>query len=434
MSSPPARAPNAHEPTARRPNICDLRICEPLIATLALLIVLLIYGQTLPAPFVPIPRPPTSAAARQPAPTQVLVVEFTLTPTATASATPFPPVVPSATWTPAHTPPDSTPVPEVQPTATPAPQQDATPTEDPSPTPTEVATLVPSPSPTPVDEPTATPDGPAWNLAQDLVGLWEQVEQDWEYYFDFVGDGTVMVAENGARAYRIEGDRLIVIQMPGGAWVLTVRDLSEERLIMEGVFGPSDEFHRNRGVPDLRQAVVGLWIDPDAEHHPLEFTPGGVALGQFGRGTYRVVSNSHVLIQCDDLAACSPYREYAQPEDAPLCLRVYDIARDRITVLGLGYTDRWALEQVDGHPTLAADIVGLWEDESGSTLLFTGTGELVVDGDMTGRYEVLSETTLWVTLDGSERAWMIVDLDADSMSYTEMGMYEAEPLAYSRAE
>jgi len=414
-----------------------LRICEPLIATLVLLIVLLTYQQVLPEPFLPVPHPPTGAAVRQLTPTQVLAIEFTAsplepTPTKTAMATHPSTVAPSVSPTSTVAQPTYTSSPEIQSTATLSPGKEATPVQELSPTPAE--TNVPAPSPTLTDEPTATPEASRWNLAQDIIGLWEQVDQDWQYYFDFLEDGIVIVAENGARTYAIEGDRTIVIQMPGDPWMLTVRDLSEDTLILEGVFGPRDEFYRENGVPDLDQAMVGLWTDTSDEVSPIEFTPGGIALGEFGRGTYQVVSNSHVFIECDDPAQCAPYREYAQPEDAPLSLRVYEIAENRITVLGFGYAEKWALDRFEGHPTLAADIVGLWEDEFGSTLQFTTAGGLVQDGGTPGSYEVLSETTLWITLDSSEAAWVIAELDADTMSYTELGIDWEEPWAYSRVE
>jgi hypothetical protein len=113
---------------------------------------------------------------------------------------------------------------------------------------------------------------------------------------------------------------------------------------------------------------------------------------------------------------------------------VYDIVENRIVLLGFGRTEKWTLDRVDGHPTLAADIVGLWEDEFGATLRFTDTGELLQNDDMTGSYEVLSETTLWVTMDDHSAAWVIADLDADTMSYTELGVFWEEPWAFSRVE
>ena len=462
MSRPPDRAPLERAPLERAPHFCDLRICEPLIATLALLIVLLVYGQVLPAPFVPVPRPPSGDAAGLPAPTQVLAIESTPSPSPSAFAAVDSPVMPSTTASIADSSPTSlaptsaataaqpasTLTPEMLPTATVPPQEIGTPTPVSSPaltleplptsteapTPTQEPLATPTETPSPTDEPTATPESPGWDLARDLVGLWEQEDEDWRYYFDFLEDGRVIVSENGARTYRIEGDQTIVIQMPGEAWALIVRDLSEDRLILEGVFGPSDEFYREEGVPNLGQAMIGLWTDADAEYHPLEFTPGGIALGEFGRGTYRVASSSHVFVECDDPAACSLYREYAQSEDTPLSLRVYEIVEDRMTVLGFGYPEKWTLDRSEGYPTLAADIVGLWEDEFGSTMRFTGAGDLERDGERVGSYEVLSETTLWVTLDGDETAWVIAELDADTMAYTELDIYWEEPWAYSRVE
>jgi hypothetical protein len=454
MPRPPARTPHpgvphSGAPHASTPHICDLRICEPLIATLLLLIALLTYGQALPAPFVPVPRPPAGVTVGRSTPTPVPAAKGAIRPSPIAAAVGAPvtpttilSTIDSATAARSPTPaavagqPTSTPGPELQPTATTPAQEGVAPTPEPSPAPTREPASVPTveSSPTPTIEPSPTPGRPEWDLTQDVIGLWEHVSPDRQYYYDFLPSGTVFVAENGARPYRIEGDRTIIIQMPGNTSVLTVRDLSEDTLILEGVFGPSDEFHRQAGVPNLRQAMIGLWTDPDAENSPLEFTPGGIALGEFGRGTYRVVSNSHIFIECDDPVGCSTYREHAQPEDAPLSLRVYEIADRRITVLGLGYTERWTLERFEGYPTLAADIVGLWEDESGSTLRFTGTGDVERDDSVAGSYEVLSETTLWVSLGGSETAWMIAELDADTLSYTELDLYWEEPWVYSRVE
>ena len=73
------------------------------------------------------------------------------------------------------------------------------------------------------------------------------------------------VFQNGARTYGIEGDSTIVIQMPGDAQILTVLDLSEDMLILEGVYGVGTEFRRQSGISNLQQAVGGLWTDPDKE-------------------------------------------------------------------------------------------------------------------------------------------------------------------------
>jgi hypothetical protein len=115
-------------------------------------------------------------------------------------------------------------------------------------------------------------------------------------------------------------------------------------------------------------------------------------------------------------------------------LRVYEIADGRMTVGGLRHVEPWTLARVDGHPTLAADVVGLWEDDDGMRLAFTGGGELLRDGEATGSYEVLSETSLWVSEDGLDEAWIVTELDADRLAYVEWDFFWDEPWVYSRAD
>jgi hypothetical protein len=447
--------PEQPGPGKRAPRVqglCDLHVCEPLIATLFALVLLLTYSPALPAPFGPA-LPPAGATNARRAPTRALAAGVTPTPTVRAAI--------AVGVTPSAVQPVATSTLEVGPTPTPSPRSDAfsplatpTPTSDASagPSPTGTPSLTPAeepthtpaaastrtatvgPTSTSAEEPTLTPESPGWDLARNLIGLWEHTDEDRAYSFDFLAEGLVFVAGNGARAYAIEGDRTIVIQMPGDAWIITVRDLSGDTLILEGVFGASDEFRRLSGISNLQEAVVGLWTDPDDEDYPLEFTPGGIALGEFGRGTYRAASPHHLFVDCDDPAACSPYRDYAQAEDAPLSLRVYEISGDLLTVLGFRASERWTLERFEGHPTLGADIVGVWEDEYGFNVEFTAAGDLIRDDGSAGSYQVLSETTLWVTLDGAGEAWVVTELDADTMAYIEFDFFWDEPWGYTRVE
>ena len=76
----------------------------------------------------------------------------------------------------------------------------------------------------------------------------------------------------------------------------------------------------------------------------------------------------------------------------------------------------------------------MWEDEYGFTLEFTATGDLIRDDSSAGSYEVLSETTMWVTFDGAGEAWVVTELDADTMAYVELSFFWDEPWGYTRVE
>jgi hypothetical protein len=115
-------------------------------------------------------------------------------------------------------------------------------------------------------------------------------------------------------------------------------------------------------------------------------------------------------------------------------LRVYEFAEERLTVVGLGYLEPWTLARVEGHSTLAADVVGRWENEDGATIELTAKGVLLREGKETGRYEALSETTLWVSEGEDKTAWIVTKLSAKEMAYVTLGFYWDDPSVLTRLE
>jgi hypothetical protein len=352
--------------------------------------------------------------------------------------------------TPTAPPAQETPTPapqEAEATPTPTPQEEAA---TPTPTPQEAqatrtrsitvvpaATATPTPTPTPTLQATPTPTPTElptnWDLARDVIGMWEYVDQEWRYYFDFFSDGRVVVSSNGLRDYEVRDARTLVIQMPEGEWEIGVADLTPDRLVLEGVIDEASEFQRVQGIPDLSSRIVALWLDVTGEFPSLEFAENGVVVGEFGRGVYQVVSDNSVLIECDNTEYCSYYLEFGQEEDAPLVLRVFEIVDDQLTLQGLGYSQPWTLAYREGLPNLAGGIVGRWVDDWDSSVEFTEGGDWIMDDDLYGRYEVVSDSTLWVEIEGSGQGLVVTELTATRLTYAEWGyFYEEDLWVYTR--
>ena len=264
--------------------------------------------------------------------------------------------------------------------------------------------------------------------------MWEYVDGDWRYYFDFFADGRVIISQSGVRPYSVRDARTLVIQMPNGEWSINVVDLTPERLTLEGVINASDEFQRVEGTPDLESKIVGLWLDESGEFPSVEFTGDGIAVGEFGRGTYQVMSHNSVLVECDQPENCTMYLEYGQADDAPLSLRMYGATDTQLTLQGFGFGQQWTLERRAGIPDLTTKLLGRWEDDWGFSNEFADGGEWIVDGDVYGSYEVLSSSTLWTMLEGEGMPLVVFELTDSRLVYAEWGyFYEDELWVYARA-
>jgi hypothetical protein len=263
--------------------------------------------------------------------------------------------------------------------------------------------------------------------------MWEYVSEEWAYAFDFFADGRAVVAQNGVRPYRVRGPRALAIQMPEGEWAIEVLDLAPGRLRLEGVLDAPRDFDRVPGTPGLSSRIVGLWLDESGTYPSLEFAPDGLAVGPFGRGVYEVASDNSVLIDCEDPAGCARYREYAQSPGTPLVLRVFEATDGELTLQGMRCSQPWTLERRAGIAGLAAGLLGRWEGDEGS-LEFGEQGLWIVDDELYGRYEVLSESTLWTVLEGEGRPLVVIELSADRLAYAEWGrFYEDDLKIYDRA-
>jgi len=231
----------------------------------------------------------------------------------------------------------------------------------------------------------------------------------------------VIVAKNGIRPYHVQDDRTLAIEMPEEEWLITVLDLTPERLTLQDVVNQVDHFYRVDGVPDLENEIVGLWLDPSDESPSFEFTSDGITVGDYGRGTYEVVTANSVLVHCDDVAACKDFFAFGQAEDDPLVLRVYAIAGEQLTIRGLGYDERWKLKRQAGFSNLANAILGRWVDDYGSTSEFTDEGDYILDNAFTGSYEVFE-------MEDEGLALVFRDLTAAEMTYSEWGSFLQEDL------
>jgi hypothetical protein len=277
-------------------------------------------------------------------------------------------------------------------------------------------------TPTPPPENTPTPGAPGWDLGRDLIGMWEYVEEDWSYWFDFLADERVVLAENGIRPYYVRDARTLVIRMPEGEWPINVLDLTHDRLTLQGVVNVTDHFYWVDGTPDLEAKLVGLWLDVSDEYPSIEFTANGIAIGDFGRGRYWAVSPNSVLVECDDLQGCAPYLAFGQPPGAPLTLRIYEVADGRLTLRGLRYDRQWTLSERTGVADLAAAIVGLWVDHLGSIEL-TDDGTWIEDNALQGSYEIVSDSTVWVEIEDQGKAAVVMELTDDRLTIANWGVF-----------
>ena len=201
-----------------------------------------------------------------------------------------------------------------------------------------------------------------------------------------------------------------------------------ERLTLEGVVHATDDFGRVEGTSDLATEIVGLWLDITGEFPSVEFISSGTVVGEFGRGTYQVKSDNSVLIECDEPEYCATYLEYGQEADAPLSLRIYEIADDQLTMQGFGYGEPWTLDHQTGIADLAVNLLGYWADDWGSSVEFINTGEWIVDNDFHGSYEVLSDTTLWTILEDDGLPLVVIRLSGSELAYAEWGYFYEEDL------
>lgn len=376
--------------------------------------------------------PTPSAVAVTAAPTETPIAGIT-------SSLPIDPTAPTGT---------ATDIPEDATDATPTPTGtlvSGTPTAEQTPTLTRVVTVIPADTPTPLPSATAaptrtptsspvpspTPTGPAtvdWNLTRDVVGLWEYVEDDWRYYFDFFSDGRVVISENGIHAYQILDERTLSIQMMEDEWRITVLDLTPDYLVLEGVIGENEQFGWIQGTPGLASQIVGLWLDDTSQYPSIDFAPNGIVVGEFGRGTYQVASDNTVLITCDVTENCSIYLDYGQADDAPLPLRIYGIADNQMSLQGFGYGQPWTLPRQEGQANLGADLIGRWVDDFGDSVEFTANGEWIVNDEFYGQYEVLSSSTVWTELEGAGSALVVTELTANELTYAEWGIFFEQDL------
>jgi hypothetical protein len=332
------------------------------------------------------------------------------------------------------------------PTDTPAPGGDATPTAA-APTRTRAVTVVPATTSTAAPTatlgstltraPTPTPDLPPadWDLARDVIGLWEYVQDDWRYYFDFFTDGRVSISENGIRTYQVRDPRTLVIQVQEDEWVIPVIDLTYDHLTLEGVIDQADQFTRVEGTSNLADVLVGLWLDLSGEFPSFEFTEDGVVVGDFGRGRYEVASPNSVLITCDVPEYCIGYLAFGQPDDAPLAVRIYQVEDRSLSLQGLGYGQVWTLDHREGYANLATGILGRWVDDWGSSIEFTEGGDWIIEDELYGSYEVLSDSTIWVwgVLKGEGHALVITALTGTQLRYAEWGyFYKEDQWVYHR--
>jgi hypothetical protein len=360
----------------------------------------------------PTPTPPPTLAGTA---TLILTGTSTLVPTGTATlvATGTATLVPTGTATLVPTG-----------TATLVPTGTATPLSTDTPLPARTATHTPTWTP----EPSPAPTDPApanWDLAREVIGMWEYIEGDWRYYFDFFPDGRVLISENGIRPYQVRDDRTLVIQMMTDEWEISVLDLTPEHLTLKGVADKPEQYNRVYGTPNLAAEIAGLWLDVSEEYPSLDLSENGIVVSEFGRGAYEVMSDNSVLVTCDVTAKCGIYLEYGQPDDAPLALRVYEIADDQLTLQGFGYSQRWTLDHRDGQDNLAAGIVGRWVDEENDVSVeFTAYGDWIVDDTRHGSYEALSSSTLWTEFEGTGQALVVTELTADELIYAEWGLFD----------
>jgi hypothetical protein len=326
-------------------------------------------------------------------------------------------------------------VPADTPTMAPTTAPNATLT--PTATPTWTATLPPAPTPTWTSAPTAAPTAslplPDWDLARDVIGLWEYVEGDWRYSFDFFPDRRVSISGNGIRTYQVRDPRTLVIQMLEEEWVIPVVDLTHDHLTLQGVINQVDQFTRVEGTSDLDRALVGLWLDTSGEFPSFDFTEDGVVVSEFGRGRYQVASPNSVLITCDEPETCVGYLAYGQPNDAPFAVRIYQVDDSALSLQGLGYGQVWTLDRHDGYSNLATGLLGRWVDDSGASVEFTEGGDWIVDDDLYGSYEVLSDSTIWGVLEGVGQALVITELTGNRLKYAEWGyFYKQDQRVYTR--
>lgn len=426
-----ARAPTATRPPADAPPPVSAAPTTPVATTPPTATVEQAGVSPIATGVPPSPTPVETPTPAPPAP------GATDTPTLLPSPTPAPGLQATLTATPAA---DATATPATDATATPAPTQTPTPTEtvEPGATPTRTRVFTVVPADTPTSLPSATPtvsptptssSAPVpWDLARDVIGMWEFEDDGWNYYFDFFADGRVIISQNGIRPYQVRDAHTLVLQMANGEWVLNVTELTAERMTLEGFVNDADTFQRVHGTPDLAARLVGLWLDVSGEYPSIEFTANGIVVSEFGRGTYQVTSDNSVLIACDQPEQCEIYLEFGQQGDAPLPLRIYSIADNQLTLQGFGYGQQWTLDYRAGIPNLAAGLLGRWEDEWGSSVEFRDNGDWIVDDEIYGHYEVLSSSTLWTELEGYEEALVVTALTANQLTYAEWGYFYEDEL------
>jgi hypothetical protein len=335
----------------------------------------------------------------------------------------------------------ATSAPDAQATPTSASQAPATPTGEPA----ETATLNPIPTGTPApggdttptaaaptrtwtSAPTPTPDlpPPDWDLARDVIGLWEYVEGDWRYCFDFFPDGRVSILGNGIRTYQVRDPRTLVIQVLEDEWVYPVVDLTYDHLTLEGVIDPAAQFARVEGTSNLADALVGLWLDLSGEFPSFEFTEEGVVVGEFGRGRYEVASPNSVLVTCDVPKDCAGYLVPGQPDGTPFAVRIYQVDDRSLSLQGLDRGQVWTIDRRGGYANLATGILGRWVNDGGSSFEFTEGGDWIVDDVRYGVYEVLSDSTIWGVLEGAGQALVITELTGTQLRYAEWGRFYME--------
>jgi hypothetical protein len=284
-----------------------------------------------------------------------------------------------------------------------------------------------------------TPAPITWDLAEDVVGMWDYEQDDGRYHFDFLSRDRVIVSYDGIQPYggvsrdrgvwdyRIQDQRTLVIEQSGEEWPITVLGLSAHQLTLAGIVNEVDQFHRAPAIVNLESEMVGLWLYADGEYPAIEFTALGDTVGDFGRGTYEVVSGNSVLITCEEADACAEYLEVEQSEPL-LAVRIFGAAEENLSLHVLGIEEPWDLERQAEQDNLEENIVGLWQDEDGLTVEFAEDDVWIDREGLEGSYEVLSNTTLWVVQDGWGQALVVAELTADQLSYYDWGYFDEEDL------
>ena len=258
------------------------------------------------------------------------------------------------------------------------------------------------------------PSPTAEGLAGFIVGLWEwQDETGTSSHFEFTPDGIFIQSEEESGTYEVVSEYTVLINdNEYGEWTMRIQDFQGDTLTV-GETGETQTYHRLEVVPNLEDAVIGLWIykgEDNNNNYAVEFSPDGTVIAYyFGVGTYKVLGNNSIGLYS------------SQNPDGNFVLHIIGATNNSLTIYdGPNFT--YLMTRVEENSNLKKNIVGLWHNELGEQVEFTADGRYIAhDEGIIAEYQVISNNTILLK-DGEETFPMnVMNLSNDSFAAKEWG-------------